>query len=294
VISPDLTGGPHENNPGQVRGTLTTLAVSKLDADVIWAGSDDGLVHVTTNGGGNWTDVSADLPERWVTSVRTDPFSRETAYVTISGFRWAEPLPHVFRTTDLGSTWVAIAGNLPEAPANDLVADPVYSGRYFVATDVGVYQTADGGSNWSMLGADLPNVVVNSLAFKESDRVLIAGTYGRSFFGYSVGDVSGVDESGIEIPVAIGRTLPPHPNPAGEMTWIAWEISQGTPVRVAVYTVSGRQVWSKTVEAPAAGPGRVMWDGRDTHGKRLPPGAYFVRVRGGETIIGNETVVLLR
>jgi photosystem II stability/assembly factor-like uncharacterized protein len=185
AISPDLTGGPHAGNSGQVNGTLTTLAVSALNANVIWAGSDDGYVHVTTDAGSNWTDVSAALPERWVTSVRTDPFSPDTAYVTISGFRWAEPLPHVFRTTDLGANWQAIAGNLPEAPVNDFLADPDHPDRYFVATDVGVYETANGGSSWSALGAGLPNVVVTSLALDQPNQELFAGTYGRSVFSTS-------------------------------------------------------------------------------------------------------------
>ncbi|MHC4416502.1 MAG: WD40/YVTN/BNR-like repeat-containing protein [Planctomycetota bacterium] len=186
AISPDLTGGPHSGNSGQVNGTLTTLAVSPLDGDVIWAGSDDGYVHVTTNGGGNWMDVSDVLPVRWITSVRTDPFDRETAYVTISGFRWAEPLPHVFRTTDLGATWEAIAGNLPEAPVNELLADPDHPDRYFVATDVGVFQTLNGGGTWSLLGGGLPNVVVTSLALEQVNQELFAGTYGRSVFSISI------------------------------------------------------------------------------------------------------------
>jgi photosystem II stability/assembly factor-like uncharacterized protein len=184
AISPDLTGGP-SGGSGQVSGTLTTLAVSPLDGDVIWAGSDDGFVHVSTDGGETWTDVSAGLPVRWVTSVRTDPFSSETAYVTISGFRWAEPLPHVFRTTDLGAIWSAIAGSLPEAPANDILADPDHADRYFVATDVGVYETRNGGTSWSSFGADLPNVVVTSLAFDPGTQELFAGTYGRSVFSRS-------------------------------------------------------------------------------------------------------------
>ncbi len=199
-ISPDLTGGPLSGNSGQVNGTLTTLAVSPLDGSVLWAGSDDGFVHVSTDDGFVWTDVSADLPVRWVTSVRTDPFSADTAYVTISGFRWAGPLPHVYRTTDLGANWDAIAGNLPEAPANDFLADPIQPGHYYVATDVGVYETINGGVSWSALGEGLPNVVVTSLAYHAANRKLFAGTYGRSVFSISTatapcpwdcGDVNG-------------------------------------------------------------------------------------------------------
>jgi photosystem II stability/assembly factor-like uncharacterized protein len=186
AVSPDLTGGPHQGNAGQVNGTLTTLAVSPKDGNVIWAGSDDGHVSVTTDGGGGWTDVSAALPERWITSVRTDPHDRETVYVTLSGFRWNEPLPHIFRTTDLGGTWEPIAGNLPEAPVNDILADPVEAGRYFAATDVGVFETLDGGSTWSALGTGLPNVVVNALALNGARGTLIAATYGRSFFEINI------------------------------------------------------------------------------------------------------------
>jgi photosystem II stability/assembly factor-like uncharacterized protein len=190
AISPDLTGGPHSGNSGQVNGTLTTLAVSPLNQSVLWAGSDDGFVHVTTNAGSIWTDVSADLPVRWVTSVRTDPFDADTAYVTISGFRWAEPLPHVYRTTDLGANWDPIAGNLPEAPANDFLADPIQPGRYYVATDVGVYETINGGVSWTALGEGLPNVVVNALAYDGANQELFAGTYGRSMFSISTATAS--------------------------------------------------------------------------------------------------------
>ncbi|MHC4942572.1 MAG: WD40/YVTN/BNR-like repeat-containing protein [Planctomycetota bacterium] len=186
AVSPDLTGGPHQGNPGQVNGTLTTLAVSPRDRNAIWAGSDDGYVHVTANGGTTWTDVSAGLPDRWITSVRGDPFDQDTAYVTVSGFRWAEPLPHVYRTTDLGANWEPIAGNLPEVPVNEIAPDPAYPGRYFVATDVGVFETMDGGGTWSILGTGLPNVVVTSLGLNPDTRELVAGTYGRSFFSCSI------------------------------------------------------------------------------------------------------------
>jgi photosystem II stability/assembly factor-like uncharacterized protein len=199
AISPDLTGGPHSGNQGQVSGTLTTLAVSPLDGNVIWAGSDDGRVQVTANGGGTWNEVSAALPDRWITSVRADPFDRETAFVTVSGFRWSEPLPHLFRTRDLGTSWEAIASNLPEAPVNDFAADPGNEGRYFVATDVGVYETQDEGVTWSAFGAGLPNVVVTSLALDAANDTLFAGTYGRSFFSVTI-----EEEEGSFIPYGTG------------------------------------------------------------------------------------------
>jgi len=188
AVSPDLTGGPHGGNPGQVNGTLTTLAVSPLDSDVIWAGSDDGHVSVTTDGGSSWTDVSAGLPERWITAVRPSPLFRGSAAVTLSGFRWNEPLPHIFDTTSLGQDWFPAAGNIPEAPVNDLVIDPLNHVRWFAATDVGVYETTTRGMTWHLAGPGLPRVVVTSLAFQPETRTLVAGTFGRSFFAIAVGD----------------------------------------------------------------------------------------------------------
>lgn len=187
AISPDLTGGP-SGSPGQVDGSLTAISVSSLDPNVIWAGSNDGFVSVTEDGGGVWTDVSASLPERWVTAVRADPVHRETAYVTISGFRWNETLPRVFVTTDLGGTWSSISGNLPDAPVNDFVADPAAPGRFFVATDVGVFVSRDRGASWVLLGPDLPNTVVTSLLLDQRSRELLAGTFGRSVFSASIDD----------------------------------------------------------------------------------------------------------
>ncbi len=187
AISPDLTGGP-SGNPGQVDGSLTTISVSPLDPNVIWAGSNDGYVHVTVDGGGVWTDVSSSLPDRWVTAVRSDPADLETAYVTISGFRWNEPLPRVYRTTDSGGTWSPISGNLPDSPVNDFLADPTAPGRFFVATDVGVFVSLDGGATWDVLGADLPNVVSTSLLLDDRNGELLVGTFGRGVFTTSTDD----------------------------------------------------------------------------------------------------------
>jgi hypothetical protein len=307
AISGDLTAGPHQNNRGQVMGTLTTLAVSSVDNQVIWAGSDDGHVSVTQNSGGTWTIVSGSLPERWITSVRCDPQHRETAYVTLSGFRWAEPLPHVFRTTDLGETWSAIAGNVPEAPANDIVVDPHYSGRLYLATDVGVFGTADGGQSWTALGSGLPRVVVNALAFDPANRRLFAATYGRSLYSLDLGVTTsipadwatGPEESGegpsrgTTKPLLLGRTLAPYPNPTGGGTRIRWEITRALPVRVDVFTISGRRVFSRTINA-SAGLGQFEWEGRDIRGRTIPSGVYLLTVSSEGKLLGSQTVVIKR
>ncbi|MDM7914743.1 MAG: glycosyl hydrolase [Candidatus Eisenbacteria bacterium] len=295
AISGDLTGGAGGGSQGNVYGTVTTIESSPLDGNVVWAGSDDGHVSVTTNGGGAWTDVSGALPDRWITSVRTSPHARDTAYVTISGFRWNEPLPHVFRTTDLGANWSPIASNLPEAPANDLVVDPADPQRLFVATDVGVFETLDGGANWVMLGGDLPNVVVTCLAFEAVERVLVAGTYGRSFFSYDVDQPSAVPETLAGGGAGAGAgalQLRLSPNPASDRVAFAWTGAAGSQSGgvVEVFTVSGRRVWRG--EAPVGTGQLPTWNLRDESGNRVAAGAYYARVREAGPVGRTATAVL--
>jgi len=290
AISGDLTGGT-SGGSGQVSGTLTTIAVSPLDGDLIWAGSDDGVVSVTQNGGGSWSDVSAGLPLRWITSVSCDPNDRDTAYVTVSGFRWTEAMSHVYRTTNLGATWTPIDGNLPEAPVNDLIADPDMSGRYFLATDLGVYLSEDAGANWSPLGSGLPGVVVNQLRLDQDGRRLYAGSYGRSIWSIDIDEATSVEPPQV---FRRGRVLPAYPNPSDSGTWIAWELTEAVDLEVELFTVSGRKVWSKRVEDGAAGPGRVFWNACDSRGKPIASGLYLARVRSGDAVLGSRTVTLRR
>jgi photosystem II stability/assembly factor-like uncharacterized protein len=291
AISGDLTDGPHQNQNGQVRGTLTGIAVSPVDGQVLWTGSDDGLVHVSESGGAFWANVSAGVPERWVTSVRCDPADRRTAYVTVSGMRWDEPQPHVLRTTDLGATWQAIDAGLPDGPVNDLLPHPTQPGRLFVATDLGVYETLDGGASWQPAGEGLPNVVVNHLAWRAATSQLVAGTYGRSVFGLTVeDDVTAADQPVIAGP---GRLLSPYPNPSSGGTTLAWNLAREGTVTVDIVTVSGRRVRTATVDA-AAGPGALFWDGRDGQGRPVAAGTYLARVMVGGRLVGSRAVALAR
>lgn len=292
AISGDLTGGPHQNQSGQVMGTLTTLGVSPLDGQVLWAGSDDGHVNVSTTGGTSWTDVSTGIPERWVTSVRCDPFDRETAYVTVSGFRWNEPLPHVLRTDDLGQSWTPITGNLPELPVNDLCAHPQQPGRLWVATDFGVYETTNGGAVWLRAGTGLPNIVVAHLLWDDAHQQIVAGTYGRSVWALDAATSTGVDEGAAV--VTAGTVRPLYPNPSSSGTTVAWDLVRAGDVTIDVFTVSGRRVWRHLQDGAAKGPGQAFWDGCDLNGRPAPAGVYLVRVAARGQLVGSRTVVMVR
>ncbi len=178
VISPDLSKGL----PTASLGTVTSIAVAASNSNVIYAGTDDGNVWVTKNDGESWTDVTHGLPYRWVTRITVDPANEAIAYVTFSGLKWKSPQPHVFRTADMGESWQDISNNLPDAPVNAILVDPVYSNLLYLGSDVGCYFSPDYGGTWYALGAELPVVPVYSMDIHRVLRRLVIGTHGRSMY----------------------------------------------------------------------------------------------------------------
>lgn len=209
AISQDLSNGPGQYN--QTFGTITTLSVSSLNGEIIYAGTDDGNVWITQTGGASWNKISNQLPVRWITRVAADPYNESTAYVTISGYRIDEYLPHIFKTTDFGESWEDISGDLPEVPINDVIIDPDVQGALYVATDAGVYVSWNNGENWGKLGAELPLVPVCDLTFHRGERMIVAATYGRSIYKVSLDVFVSIAENSKTNP-----QLNIFPNPAVE------------------------------------------------------------------------------
>jgi photosystem II stability/assembly factor-like uncharacterized protein len=177
-ISGDLTTGTDLHY-----STITTIAVSRSDGQVIYVGTGDGNVWVTTDTGQSWTQIDTGLPDRWVTRVAVDPFDAAIAYVTMSGYRWAEFEPHIFSTSDYGQTWTPIQSNLPDFPINDVIVDYHDNSVLYIGTDYGVYATYDLGGSWERLGSGIPlSTPVHDLEFHIQSRELVAGTHGRSMF----------------------------------------------------------------------------------------------------------------
>jgi photosystem II stability/assembly factor-like uncharacterized protein len=211
-ISGDLTGGPpafsadarqtptggNDHLENVISGTVTTVAASAVDGNVVWAGTDDGRVWVTRNGGSTWTRVDVPGRSEWVTRVEADPFSASTGYVTYSGYRYGSPLPRIFRTVDFGASWVDISGDLPDVPLNCVNADPdpAMRGRLYVCSDLGVFVTDNYGLTWSALGTGMPTVVVLDIDLIASSRQLFAGTHGRSIYLYDLNQLGPADADG--------------------------------------------------------------------------------------------------
>jgi photosystem II stability/assembly factor-like uncharacterized protein len=197
VISPDLTrddkskqkwaGGPitGDNTGVETYDTVFVIAESPVQKDLIWAGSDDGLVHVTEDGGRTWRDVTAavsGLPQ-WGTVDMIEPshFDARTAYLVVDAHRLDDDRPYLWRTTDLGRTWKRLDGALPrDVYLHSVKEDPTRRGLLYLGTDRGVAFSRDDGATWHALRLNLPTVAVYDLVVKY-DKLVLA-THGRSIW----------------------------------------------------------------------------------------------------------------
>ena len=197
AISPDLTrndktkqtwtGGPitGDNTGVETYGTVFAIAESPRQKDLIWAGSDDGLVQVTRDGGKTWTNVTAamtGLPE-WgtVSLIEPSPFDAATAFVVVDAHRLDDMRPYVFKTTDYGRSWKRLDGGLPkDVYVHAVREDPKRRGLLYLGTERGVMFSTDDGATWASLRLNMPTVAVHDLVVK--DDSLVVGTHGRSIW----------------------------------------------------------------------------------------------------------------
>ncbi|MCF8367641.1 MAG: T9SS type A sorting domain-containing protein [Bacteroidales bacterium] len=253
AISNDLTNGPGVN---LTYGTITTISVSPINEDLIYVGTDDGNVWRTADGGQEWTKISADLPNRWVTRVIADPHEEQQVYVTFSGYRWDEFLPHVFSSGDMGQTWYDITSDLPEVPVNDLIVDPQYEERLYIASDAGVFVTYNGGLNWGLLGSNLPKVPVTSLDLHQPSHKLLAATFGRSMYTYDLLQdtvLTRVNNISDFIPEVIV-----FPNPWMDILYISFSLRQSGSVSIELFDLSGKLVYKNEKREFLSGDNQIL------------------------------------
>lgn len=184
AISPDLTDGQHPSGSGSY-GTLTAIGPSHINTNTVYTGSDDGNVYVTFDGGTSWDNISAGLPNRYITSLAVSPGDDQIAYVTLSGYSVLDYDPHVFKTIDGGLNWVAISANLPNIPVNDIVIHPDED-LLIIATDLNVWYSQNDGVSWTILGDNLPLTLTRDIKIHQPTNTLYAGTYGRSMHSFDL------------------------------------------------------------------------------------------------------------
>ncbi|MGH7738029.1 MAG: WD40/YVTN/BNR-like repeat-containing protein [Candidatus Tyrphobacter sp.] len=196
-ISPDLTrnvastempsGGPIDldQSSAEIFPGMASLAVSYVDGNVIWAGSDDGLVHVTTDGGARWSLVTPPMLPQWakISSIEPSRVAAGTAYLTASRYMYDDFHPYVFETTDYGGHWRAIGDGLPSDEYLFAIRqDPSDARVLFLGTKNTVYVSLNGGDSWRPLGLNLPHVQVRDIAINARQGDVVVATHGRSFW----------------------------------------------------------------------------------------------------------------
>lgn len=195
IISPDLSREQPEVpesigdfrtpelNTMPRRGVIYAVAPSPLEVGTLWAGTDDGLVHLTRDGGANWKNVTPGDLRAWdkVSQLDAGHFDRNTAYMAINAIRRDDMRPHIFKTHDGGATWTRIVNGMnPNGPVNVVREDPKQPGLLFAGTEREVYFSADDGANWQLLRQNMPASSIRDLVVKDDD--LVIGTHGRSIW----------------------------------------------------------------------------------------------------------------
>ncbi|MFQ5538338.1 MAG: sialidase [Gemmatimonadota bacterium] len=297
VISPDLTTNDRSKQrktggltPDDVSPTyaavLFAIAESPVEAGVIWAGSNDGLVHVTRNGGETWTDVTGNIPDLppWGTVSNIEPsrFDAGTAYVMVDFHQLGDTDPYIYKTTDYGRSWRSLAGGIPRSVfsyVHVVREDPSRAGLLYVGTENAIYVSLDDGAHWTPLQGDLPHAPVHWLTVQPHFNDLVVSTYGRGFWILDdITPVQQLSDSILSAPVHFFeprpayRFLPREPSKsqpgdpaAGENPRYGAALNfyvreGGAPVKVVVEDASGNEVRTLSRGAARAGLNRIGWD----------------------------------
>jgi photosystem II stability/assembly factor-like uncharacterized protein len=298
VISPDLTTDDEERQ--RKSGGLTTedvsptyystlfaIAESPLEPGVIWAGSNDGLVHVTRDGGAHWEDVTGgipDLPPRGtVSNIEPSRHRPGTAYLTVDFHQLGDTDPYVYRTDDYGGSWRSLAEDLPRSVfsyAHIVREDPTRPGLLYLGTENAVYVSLDDGARWHALQGDLPHAPVYWLTVQPHFNDLVIGTYGRGF--WILDDITPIQQLTDEVlasPVHLFEPRPayrflrresPNSQPgdpaAGENPEYGASLSfhltsdPTDPVTLRIEDEDGGEVRNLPVRSAHEGLNRVTWD----------------------------------
>jgi photosystem II stability/assembly factor-like uncharacterized protein len=199
IISPDLTrndkskqgssGGPitKDNTSVEYYSTIFSAMESPVKAGVIWTGSDDGLVHVTQDGGKTWSNVTKNIKEmpEWIqiNSLDASPHDAATAYIAATMYKSDDNRPYLYKTSDYGKTWKKIVKGLPDNSFTRVIReDPHRKGLLYTGTETGLYVSFDDGESWQSLQLNLPVVPITDLVIQKRDKDLVVATQGRSFW----------------------------------------------------------------------------------------------------------------
>jgi len=275
-ISGDLSNG--SQGIGLTFGTIFTIHNAPADTNYIYVGTDDANVWRSSDYGDSWDLITAGLPYRYCMSIETDPDDAETVYVTFSGFRWAESIAHIYKSTNAGDTWSPIDGDMPDIPVNDIqVFRRNDTTGLVVGTDVGVYYSYNDGANWSALGTAMPIVSVYEMYYDSASNYIFAGTYGRGAWKMKmpVKEQEPVVVNNLDI-----ADYAIYPNPTANQLNIKLN-NAFSELKTTVLSMDGRIMLHQNDKNT---------DNLKLNLKSLPPGTYLVKVQSGNDSIVKKVV----
>lgn len=242
---------------------ISAIEESYFNPSVIYVGTGDGNLHRTLDSGQEWQKVDHGLPDRYITSISHSPEFDSVLYVTHSGYKAGEQLPHVHRSEDMGASWLDITGDLPSLPVNDIYVLPNNRDQVlFLGTDAGVYFSKDGGDHWMRLGNNMPLIPVFDLDYNPESNQLIAGTHAKSIMTYDL-DQEGIDgQMGVNVRQEIYKELILYPNPATD--FVRFDLIPGEDALITLYNIQGQ-----IISQQKSGDG--ILDVRE-----FPPGTYQI------------------
>jgi photosystem II stability/assembly factor-like uncharacterized protein len=330
-ITQEKSGGPitGDMNGPEVYGTIFSVAPGKRDINVIWTGSDDGLVHVTRNGGRTWTNITPpEMPEFGrVSQIDASNFNVGTAYVSVRRPLLNDFAPYIFRTTDFGRTWTKIVSGIrADAYVHAVREDPTRQGLLYAATQHGVYLSYDDGASWASIMLNMPDVPVSDLIVEGNE--LVIATHGRGFwvldnlaplrqatpavlaadlhlFAPPVGIRSGAGTTisyvlkatpttaRLDILDSVGaviRTIEPDTATPGANRAAAGGRRRGGAQFLPKTAGLNRFVWDLRAQGIVSFPGMILW-GSGTNGPVVPPGRYTARLTADNRVVSAPVIV---
>lgn len=297
-ISPDLS----HNDPARLGDipfqTITALSESPLAEGLVYAGTDDGRLHVLPGPDAAWRDISDGLhDDRFTAEIVASAYDEAAVYVVQNGRRSDDFAAYVWRSTDYGTTWESLSDGIPFGPVNTLREDPKNRDVLYVGTDVGVYVSLDRGEVWEVLGREMPSTFVHDLVIHPDEDLMIAATHGQGVFALDVRPIQRLTPTVMAEPVHIvaveGGGLPPEgQGRRGQGTRSAWVdlwLGGGRSVEVEIRDAAGDVI--ATLDAPAArGLHSLEWDLGSGGDGEIGPGDYLAVAR----VDGIEVMAPLR
>jgi photosystem II stability/assembly factor-like uncharacterized protein len=304
IISHDLTLG----QPGPAKNgghTISTIAESPVKPGVLYAGTDDGRVHVSRNDGESWVDVSKRLPDvpldRCISRVECSPHAAGTAWLSLSRHRQDDQAAYLFRTDDYGMTWKSISSNLPVGgPIHVVRADPRNPDLLYVGAELGLFVSLNSGRSWQRMGAGLPPAPVHDLIVHPRDRELVVATHGRGIYIIDVAPLQEMTAKAWSEKVHLSAVRPVRRRPQRPVEVRgAWSAPNPPEGPVVYYRLAERQLSialevlspAGEVLAKQSGPGEPGLNAVSWKLDKAPPGEYRVRLRAAGRTLTRKLVI---